>query len=67
MASSTFKGRYEECDTCIYQYYDELKKRNNCKHSHNAIRKNANGVGVGVKYEKYFKYCGLKKIKGENL
>ena len=63
MASSTFKGRYEECDTCIYQYYDELKKRNNCKHSHNMIRKTANGIGV--KYERYFKYCGLKKIKGE--
>ena len=63
MGSRTFKGRYEECDTCIYQYYDELKKRNNCKHSHNMIRKTANGIGV--KYERYFKYCGLKKIKGE--
>jgi hypothetical protein len=27
------------------------------------IRKNANGVGVGVKYERYFRYCGLKKLK----
>ena len=63
MGSSTFKGRYEECDTCIYQYYDELKKRNNCKHSHSAIRKNANGVGV--KYERQFKYCSLKQNKGE--
>ena len=63
MGSSTFKGRYEECDTCIFQFYDELKKRNNCKHSHNMIRKTANGIGV--KYERYFKYCGLKKIKGE--
>ena len=26
------------------------------------IRKNANRVGV--KYERYFKYCGLKQIKG---
>ena len=64
MASSTFKGKYEECSSCIFQFYDELKKRNNCKHSHNAIRKNANGVGV--KYERYFRYCGLKKNKGEN-
>lgn len=61
MASSTFKGRYEECDNCIYQYYDKLKKRNNCEHSHSSIRKNANGVGV--KYERYFKYCGLKQTK----
>jgi hypothetical protein len=29
------------------------------------IRKNANGVGVGVKYERYFRYCGLKQNKGE--
>lgn len=63
MGSSTFKGKYEECNTCIYQYYDEVKKRNNCKHSHNMIRKTANGIGV--KYERYFRYCGLKKIKGE--
>ena len=65
MASSTFKGRYEECDNCIHQFYDGLKKRFNCKHSHNAIRKSANGVGVGVKYERQFKYCRLKEIKGE--
>ena len=65
MPSSTFKGKYKECDTCIYQYYDELKKRDNCKYSHSMIRKSANGVGVGVKYERQFKYCGLKKIKGE--
>ena len=64
MASSTFKGKYKECDTCIYQYYDELKKRDNCKYSHNAIRKNANGVGV--KYERQFKYCGLNKLKEKN-
>ena len=64
MGSSTFKGKYKECDTCIYQYYDELKKRDNCKYSHNAIRKNANGVGV--KYERQFKYCGLNKLKGKN-
>ena len=63
MGSSTFKGRYEECDTCIYQYYDELKKRDNCKHSHNMIRKTANGVGV--KYERQFKNCELKQNKGE--
>ena len=56
MASSTFKGKYEECSSCIFQFYDELKKRNNCKHSHNMIRKTANGVGVGVKYERYFRY-----------
>ena len=63
MASSTFKGRYEECDKCIYQFYDTERKGYNCKHSHSIIRKNANGVGV--KYERYFKYCGLKQIKGE--
>ena len=63
MSSSTFKGRYEECDNCIHQFYNELKKRNNCKHSHSMIRKNANGVGV--KYERQFKYCRLKQNKGE--
>ena len=63
MSSSTLKGRYKECDTCIYQYYDELKKRDNCKYSHSMIRKTTNGVGV--KYERYFRYCGLKQIKGE--
>lgn len=63
MSSSTFKGRYGECDTCIYQYYDTIKKRYNCKYPHNAIRNNANGVGI--KYERQFKYCGLKINKGE--
>ena len=63
MASSTFKGRYEECSSCIHQVYDEVKKDYNCKYSHSIIRKNANGVGV--KYERYFRYCGLKQIKGE--
>ena len=63
MPSSTFKGKYEECFSCIFQFYDTERKGENCKYSHNAIRKNTNGVGV--KYERYFKYCGLKKIKGE--
>ena len=62
MASSTSKGRYdEECFSCIHQFYDEIKKRDNCKHSHSIIRKNTNGVGV--KYERQFKYCGLNKLK----
>ena len=43
------------------------KKDYNCKYSHNMIRKTANGVGVGVKYERQFKYCGLKQNKGEDL
>ena len=63
MASSTLKGRYKECDTCIFQVYNEEKDRYNCRYSHSIIRKNANGVGV--KYERYFRYCGLKQIKGE--
>ena len=65
MASSTFKGRYEECSSCIHQFYDMERKDYNCKYSHSIIRKNANGIGVGVKYERQFKYCGVKKIKGE--
>ena len=65
MASSTFKGRYEECSSCIFQVYNEEKDRYNCRYSHSIIRKNANGVGVGVKYERYFRYCGLKQNKGE--
>ena len=64
MPSSTLKGKYEECDTCIFQFYDMERKGENCKYSHNAIRKNANGVGV--KYERQFKNCGLKQNKGEN-
>ena len=63
MGSSTFKGRYEECSSCVFQVYDEIKKDYNCKYSHSIIRKNANGVGV--KYERYFRYCGLEKNKGE--
>lgn len=63
MASSTFKGRYKECSSCIFQVYDEVKNKYNCKYSHSMIRKNTNGVGV--KYERYFEYCGLKQIKVE--
>ena len=63
MSSSTSKGRYKECFSCIHQFYDEIKKDYNCKYSHSMIRKNANGVGI--KYERYFRYCGLKQIKGE--
>ena len=63
MGSSTFKGRYEECSSCIHQFYDMERKGENCKYSHSMIRKNANGVGV--KYERYFEYCGLKQMKGE--
>ena len=65
MASSTFKGRYEECSSCIFQVYNEVKNKYNCKHSHSMIRKNANGVGV--KHERYFEYCGLKQNKGDDV
>ena len=64
MASSTSKGGYKECFSCIFQVYNEVKRDYNCKYSHNAIRKNANGVGV--KYERQFKYCGLNKLKEKN-
>ena len=60
MGSSTFKGKYKECSSCIFQVYDGVKKDYNCKYSHSIIHKNANGVGV--KYERYFR---LKQIKGE--
>ena len=60
MASSTFKGRYKECFSCIHQFYDMERKDYNCKYSHSIIHKNANGVVV--KYERYFR---LKQIKGE--
>ena len=64
MASSTYKGKYEECFSCIHQFYDMERKDYNCKYSHSMIRKNANEVGV--KYERYFEYCGLNQNKGEN-
>ena len=64
MGSSTFKGRYKECFSCIHQFYDEVKKDYNCKYSHSIIRKNANGEGV--KYKRVFtKLLKLKQIKGE--
>lgn len=64
MASSTFKGLYLECDECTYQFYDETKKKNNCSFSHNKIRSNANSTGI--KYERYFRECGLFNRKEAN-
>ena len=64
MASSTFKGRYEECDECTYQFYDTVKNRNNCSFSHKKIRRNANNSGI--KYERNFIYCGLKQKRIED-
>ena len=63
MPSSTFKGLYSECNECVYQFYDKTKKKNNCGFSHKKIRSNANSTGI--KYERYFEYCGLKQNKGE--
>ena len=64
MASSTFKGKYKECFSCIFQFYDMERKGENCKYSHRIIQKNANCGGV--KYERQFKYCGLNKLKEKN-
>ena len=58
MASSTFKGRYEECSNCIFQFYDKIKNKYNCSFSHNKIRSNTNNSDI--KYERNFIYCGLK-------
>lgn len=59
MSSSTFKGRYNECSGCVYH----IKKDNkdNCEFSHSKIRKNANGTGISL--ERYFRFCGLFKMK----
>ena len=59
MPSSTFKGLYPECNECVYQFYDNIK--NNCSFSHNKIRSNANTTGT--KYERDFRWCGLKQKK----
>ena len=64
MASSTFKGRYKECNECIYQFYDKNKNKNNCIYSHNQIRNKANNTGI--KYERNFIYCGLKLKRIKN-
>ncbi len=55
MSSSTFKGRYKECSTCTHQI--ERDGKLNCNLSHSKIRNSANGVGV--KYERYFLFCGM--------
>ena len=59
MPSSTFKGLYTECNECVYQFYDNIK--NNCSFSHKKIRSNANTTGI--KYERDFRWCGLKQKK----
>ena len=59
MPSSTFKGLYQECNECVYQYYDNIKNKNNCSFSHKKIRSNANYTGI--KYERDFRWCGLKQ------
>ena len=61
MPSSTFKGLYQECNECVYQCYDNIKNKNNCSFSHNKIRSNANTTGI--KYERDFRWCGLKQKK----
>jgi len=55
MSSSTFKGRYKECINCTRQIKGDDKF--NCTLSHSKIRNNANGVGI--KYERYFLFCGM--------
>ena len=64
MPSGTFKGLYPGCDECIHQFYDKTKKKNNCSFSHNKIRSNANSTGI--KYERDFRWCGLKQKRNNN-
>ena len=64
MPSSTFKGLYPECNECVYQFYDKTKKENNCSFSHKKIRSNANFTGI--KYERDFRWCGLKQKRTPN-
>ena len=64
MPSSTFKGLYQECNECVYQCYDNIKNKNNCSFSHKKIRSNANSTGI--KYERDFRWCGLKQKKRNN-
>lgn len=52
----TNKGRYIQCEDCIYK--TEEDKKYPCKYSHKEIRKAAN-----VKYERDFKICGKKETK----
>ena len=59
MPSSTFKGLYQECNECVYQFYDNIKNKNNCSFSHKKIRSNANSTGT--KYERDVRWCGLKQ------
>lgn len=62
MPSSTFKGKYQDCNTCIYQFYDFKKIKHNCSYSHKKIREN--GIFVGsIPLERNFKSCGLYKLR----
>ena len=64
MPSSTIKGLYPVCNECVYQFYDKIKSRDNCSLSHSRMRSNANTTGI--KYERDFKYCGLKQKRIKN-
>ena len=52
----TNKGNYLECSDCIYLI--ESKEKYNCSYSHKEVR-----LASGVKYERYFRECGLFKRK----
>lgn len=55
MSSSTFKGKYKECNTCTHQIKRDGKF--NCNLSYSKVRNNANGVGI--KHERYKVSCGM--------
>lgn len=64
MESRTYKGLYLECNECIYQFYDNIKNRDNCSFSHRQVRSNSNTTGI--KYQRDFEYCGLKQKRIKN-
>ena len=45
-------------------FYDKTKNKNNCSFSHKKIRSNANSTGI--KYERDFRWCGLKQKRINN-
>ena len=62
MPSSTFKGRYKECEFCIHRTIKS--KKYNCSYSHGEVRRNSNSIGI--EFQRDFKWCGLF-YKNENI
>ncbi len=50
----TRKGRYTQCDTCVYKTKEDVKYP--CSYSHKEIRQ-----ASGIHYERDFIICGLYK------